>query len=168
MKLKVKELDWYADFSSIMHQIPIEEDEEPLTPEECYDYELLAYAKEGRDYDGPLRYIERCDDPGFPKREGLLFCIRLRSKKNEYWKKYQCWCYQLGSWWRFKKPMDTVNSYFYVPQFISEYDYDNIKIPNRRILNDKAKNDIDHHRHQKELRQISRSTAKWRLQVLKD
>lgn len=168
MKLKVKELDWYADFSSIMHQIPIEEDETPLTPEECYKFELEAYNRKGRDYDGPFRYIERCDDPGFPKREGLLFCIRLRSKKNEYWKKYQCWCYQLGCWWRFKEPMDTVNSDFYVPQLISEYDYDNIKIPNRRILNDKAKNDIDHHRHQKELRNIRRSMAKWTHKTLKD
>lgn len=168
-KVKIKELEWYADFSSIMHQIPLEEGEELMTPEECYEIELKWQKKEGRNYDGPLRYIYPCIDTGLPKKEGVMFCYRLRAdKKNEYWKSYECYCYQIGQWWKFKGTIDTLNSDFYVPQFISEYDYDNLKINSHRILNEKAKNDVYHHRHQKELRKLGRDMSVWRYKILKD
>lgn len=167
MKFKVCELWWGVDFSSIIHQIPKEEYEPLIAPEEVYKLEL-KFQKKDKHYDGPLRYIRECEDPGFPVRTGIQYCVRVPSKKNEYWKKYKCYCYQIGRWWEFIDEMDTINSDFYVPQFISEYDYDNIKLKNTRILNEKAKNDFYHHRHQKELRKIGRDMAKWRLQINKD
>lgn len=163
MKFKVLELDWYAKFEQHFRF----EDETELTPQEYHDFELEEYLEGKWDYDGPFRYIEPCTDLPWPAREGVKYCIRLKAKTIDgYYKPYQCYCYQLGRWWKFKEVQHMFTE-VHVPQFMSLYDYGKIKCP-YRFLNKRAQIDRTYHLREQELRNIGRSVAKSMLEFTRE
>lgn len=184
-RFKVLPLDWGYDFHFDMF---FDLGKDKWTEEECYKYELDLYDKEGDDYDGPLRYLERCSpfqeeclNKTFPKRKGIMYCVRDLfngyQNPNVVWKPYTCYCYQVGMWWKFKQPQ-TIFTDLYVPR-MSQYEFDKLTTHSNRYnymglivpyeyLNEKAKMDVQYYRHAAELRNISRSMAKHFLRIDKD
>jgi hypothetical protein len=160
MKFKVIELDWYGQFNSwcsFLHP-------SQLSEQEIHDKELVKYNKEGMDYDGPFRYIEPCDDPGFPPREKLKYCVRLPDKpKDIFYRAYQCYCFQLGKWWKFKG-VEYMFTEIHIPQLMSWYDYGKLKCP-WRFLSEEAKKDRYYYNRIRELDNISRSIGKNFLRI---
>jgi hypothetical protein len=142
-KFKVIEQDWYTQFNSPMQSIGVDP---PFTAQEFYDYDLEEYNKNERDYDGPLRYIEECEDMPFPPREGLKYCVRLNEKPSyHYYKHYQCYCWQLGKWWKYKTP-EHIFTELHIPQVMTTYDYTNLRCPGK-LLSKKALLDLAYYRH---------------------
>lgn len=83
MKFKVIEADWYCIFGDRMGSWRLKTGS--ASAQAHYEYELEEYTKNGDkcNYDGPLRYIEKCEDPGFPIREGLKYCVRILPEGEE-------------------------------------------------------------------------------------
>jgi hypothetical protein len=163
MKFKVIELDWYAQFKQFIKI----EGEEDFTEQEYHDFELEEYKKGEWDYDGPFRYIKECEDMPWPAREGVKYCVRLHEKPScSYYRAYQCYCYQLGRWWKFKE-VQFMFTEIHVPQFMSLYDYSKVKCP-FRFLNKQAQIDRTYHLRQQELIKIGRDVSKSMLSFTKE
>lgn len=163
MKVKVIEQDWYTQFKQWFKL----EGEPDLTPQEYYGWDLTEYHKKDWNYDGPLRYIEQCEDMPWPAREGIKYCVRLNLKPScGYYRAYQCYCYQLGKWWKYKE-VQYMFTEIHIPQYMSHYDSTKINCP-YRFLNTKAQLDRTFHQREEELRQIGRSVRKSMIPILKD
>ena len=157
------ELDWYVQFKPFFKI----EDEPDFTEQETHDWELEQYKKEGRNYDGPFRYIESCHDMPWPTREGIKYCVRLNEKPScGYYRAYQCYCWQLGKWWKFKE-VQYMFTEIHVPQYMSHYDWEKLRCP-FRFLNKKAQLDSTYYLRAYELRDIGRSVSKSMLEFTKE
>lgn len=163
-RFKVIELDWYCNFqksiSFRLYQDATEQQAYEICKEEYEDENKVRF------YDGPFRYIEECEDPGFPPRYNLKYCIRTNKKCiSEHYKPYECYCYQVGRWWKYKEHQSLFTE-IYVPQMMSHYEYLKIKVP-RKFLSADAYNDwVFHNRHQ-ELRAAGRNIQKCMVGFLK-
>jgi hypothetical protein len=161
MKFKVVEQDWYTQFN---HPFNLATGGIPFTPQENHDWELEQYKKEGRKYDGPFRYIEECEDMPFPPREGLKYCVRLNEKPTDrYYRHYQCYCWQLGKWWKYKT-VEHIFTELYIPQIMTVYDYTNLRCPGK-LLSKQAIADLAFYRHYYELQGI-RTRASWSVRKM--
>lgn len=69
-----------------------------------YEEEVQRYKDNPHNYDGPALYIEPCDDPGFPPRERLAYCVRTsRGKHHDPYRTYTKYYYQENRWFKSKK-----------------------------------------------------------------
>lgn len=169
MKFKVIELNWAYSFSPKFQF----EEEEDWTPEDYYEFELEEYEKSLKNtpkdiydyYNGPLQYIEECENPGFPPRENVMYCVRLSGKPScRYWKPYQCYCYQVGRWWKCKE-ISYLFTEVHIPR-MSEWEYNNIKCP-FGYLSKTAQIDYYFHWHSQELRKIRQDSSLYTHKCLK-
>lgn len=170
MKFKVIKLSWAYSFKPFFKFDEVE----GWTPEDYYQDELKAYKKSLKNkpkniydhYDGPLKYIEECEDPGFPPRENVQYCVRLQGTPScTYWKPYQCYCYQVGKWWKFKD-ISHLFTEVHVPR-MSEYSYNKLHCP-FKYLAKQYQVDFYFHRHSQELRQVGREAQLFTRSCLKD
>lgn len=184
MKFKVLELDNYCDFT---HDFWVMGKKDELNEEECYQFELKQLAKARKkakrrgitdshywDYDGPLRYLEECEDPGFPIRKGIKYCVNETIYRNDgkiypnssrYYRPYVCFTYQVGRWWKLKD-VQYIFTELHIPQIVTQYDAERLKCP-LRFLSNKAKLDVIWYNRQHELRHIYRESMKWSMSILR-
>jgi len=114
-KFKVIELDWYCSFQRSIYFV------QDISEQEAYEMCKEDYEDQNKDcfYDGPFRYIEECEDPGFPPRHDVKYCVRTSKKcTSEHYKPYECYCYQVGRWWKYKEHQSLFTE-IYVPQIMS-------------------------------------------------
>lgn len=159
-KFKVIELDWYCSFTKYLHG-------HDLTDQQAYELCLELFLNEKNDfYDGPFRYIEECNDPGFPPRSGVKYCVRTSKKCIDgHYKPYECYCYQVGRWWKYKEEQQLFTD-VYVPQIMSHYDYSNYN-SSLKFLSKDAYNDWIFHQRKHELRAIRRNARQFTAKYLK-
>jgi len=159
---KVIELDWYCNFRNTWHRLPNNRD---WTDEEILEYELTRPAD-----DGPLRYLEVCEDQPFPIKDNIKYCVRLtqdekfkvtlRKGEEDDW--YWCYCYQLGKWWKYKGPQ-----YLFYDLFIPIFDMDTFyRIYDSKTLKYLNHNAIKSYRFWREIIQINGGVRR-RLDVYK-
>ena len=162
MKFKVIESDWCVRFRGY-----IIGDWEP-TEWETYEGQLTLQQEEGRDYDGPLAYIEKCEPMPFPERENVKYCVRLDSREfppsSTFYKAYQCYCYQLGNWWKYKK-VEHMFTDIHIP-VMSRREYEKVsKIP-WKFLSKRAYIDAYFWMHSIELDRIGRSSRHYSIRSI--
>lgn len=158
-KFKVLELDWYCSFHKYASFFAPDTSEE-----DAYQWCKEEYENEKKEVgihlaDGPFRYLEECEDPGFPPRNGVKYCVRTNKKCiQRHYKPYECYCYQVGRWWKYKNDEHLFTN-IYIPQIMSHYEYERYKAP-LKFLSKNAYNDWIFHQRNQELRVIRRNASK--------
>jgi hypothetical protein len=106
----------------------------------------------------PELYLEKCQDPGFPPREGVKYCVRLPGSGKWSYKPYLCYCFQKGVWWKYRE-IEFLFTDIYVPQIMSHYDYSKLNCP-RRFLSEKARRDCEFYYRFYDLSSVYRNSLK--------
>lgn len=134
-KFKVLPLPFYQNF----RRYDFFEDVSTWTDEEVLNHEAKEFLTTNN-YDGPLRYLARCEPQEFPIRDGMMYCVRLTKEEKEAFGKtskgqkeksrgvvfdelYHCYSYQLGVWWKVKI-IEYLYYDIYIPTFPIEKYYE--------------------------------------------
>lgn len=162
-KFKVIELEQFVDFKFFCW-LSCNGDQ---TEQEAFEVCKQLFDDSNADCDNPFNYIEECEDPGFPPRAGLKYCVRTTKKCTSYhYKPYECYCYQAGRWWKFKQDQHLFTE-VHVPQIMSHYDFTKYKAP-LKFLSAAAFKDWTYHLRDQDLRHIRRSMDKSMMKILDD
>lgn len=147
---KVIKLDWYCDFKRFTDSFVSSRTSMKKRIELIENLQ-----KDGEE--NPLTYIEECGDPGFPPREHIKYCVAVKNGKPTcYWyKPYQCFCFQAGKWWRYKRT-EYIFTELYEPQCMSHYEFCKYNSP-LKFLSKDAYKDWQFHKSAHELRAIARN-----------
>ena len=170
MKFKVIKCEWFCEFfewAAFFNKVG----KKNVSALDCYNQELKLQKKDGRDYDGPLSYIEKCEDLPFPKREGLRYCVRANvgrkvkvPKSCKYYVPYQCYVYQLDCWWKYKE-LSYLFTEIHIPR-MTHYEFTQLKCPDKFLSKD-YQTDLEFYRRAHDLRRIYRDTGFYTMKYLK-
>lgn len=178
---KILELDGYCNFRNGLHlwirtgRVKTKNNNEKILEEER---ELEKECSPRGNYDGPLSYLEEAPEvlwlyPTLPEKEGIKYCFRIEKvlvgesfyvgPEPDY---YECYCYQIGRWWKYKKPQYLFYD-LHVPLFDRETYYKIVKSKTYKYLDKKYQKTFNWWRDKIEIINTGRRSSFWVRKTLK-